>query len=89
LRASRAGAKFTTLLTEGACQSSLREWSAAEQRAAERHGPGDRQVAEALLLCAGCPVQDLCAEWARLDKYSGLAAGQLWDDGKRMRWLPW
>ena len=32
--------------------------------------------------CAGCPLMVSCAEWARGEKYTGLAAGASWHRGQ-------
>lgn len=34
-------------------------------------------------MCGSCPVRDLCEVWAATEKYSGLAAGHAWVNGRR------
>lgn len=36
----------------------------------------------AMEMCRECPVVGLCRQWAEVDRYTGLAAGQAWTAGK-------
>lgn len=85
---SRSGAGLARQLGAGACRSSWLTWTAAEARAASRQGINQPEVATALGMCSECPVRRVCADWARLDRYTGLAAGRLWQDGQPVRWPP-
>lgn len=37
----------------------------------------------ALQMCAGCPVLELCDQWAEVEQYTGLAASYAWVNGRR------
>lgn len=34
--------------------------------------------------CAECPVIDLCEQWVKADRYTGLAAGTAYSDGREI-----
>ncbi len=60
------------------------QWSAweAAHAAAPTNEAKAAAAAPALVLCRrGCPEVQLCAERARVDSYTGLAAGDAWTDG--------
>jgi hypothetical protein len=58
-----------------------------EQEAAHAAARTAEAAAEAarpaLELCNGCPGRRACADWARLDKYTGLADGAVYVNGER------
>lgn len=61
-----------------------REWMTAPDRDAAK------AAAEPLVrLCGECHAQADCALWARMDGYSGIAAGSAWVNGvpRRTSWL--
>lgn len=56
----------------------------AEQEANHRSATSDATAAEpALRLCARCPLQSACADWAVTFAYTGLAAGAAYRRGRR------
>lgn len=76
--------KLSLQLLSGNCVNYPKLWNdcetahlnATKARAAQ-------QAAElAFQLCQDCPVRDRCQEWATVDRYTGLAAGQVWVDGQ-------
>ncbi len=48
-------------------------------------GPATRQLDEAKRICAGCPVQSLCLEWAVLARIDYGVWGGLSEDERRCR----
>jgi WhiB family redox-sensing transcriptional regulator len=48
-------------------------------------GPATRQLDEAKRICAGCPVQSLCLEWAVLARIDYGVWGGLREDERRCR----
>lgn len=69
------------------CRGQRDLWNACERAYLEAENPAAAgQVADgALLLCDECPVLDWCAAWAAVDRYTGLAAGAAWTNGRRRR----
>ncbi len=69
------------------CKSEPRLWSQAEAgwRRASTNAEAALAAAPAFALCSECPISDACAEWARTDRYTGLAAGLSWTRGKAHR----
>lgn len=49
--------------------------------AAETYQDAQQHLQACRDLCEDCPVLDPCAERARLDRYTGLAAGTAWRNG--------
>ncbi|GAA1436022.1 hypothetical protein GCM10009616_34790 [Microlunatus lacustris] len=70
-------------LDRAACREEQALWDAQEcaHEAAETAGEARQAADSALALCVGCPVSQLCAAWAEVDQYTGLAAGQAWVNG--------
>jgi hypothetical protein len=77
-------------LREAACKNQSAFWNAQEAV----HGAAETQAAARVAawplveVCHGCPVVQLCAEWASVDRYTGIAAGAAWVNG-RQRPLHW
>lgn len=71
-------------LERAACREQQALWDAQEcaHEAAETSIEAVRAAEPALAVCAGCPIPQLCAAWAEVDEYTGLAAGQAWVNGK-------
>lgn len=72
------------LVSNGNCATSGTGWNQAEQQYLVAKNAEEAAQASGMVLgmCAGCPVIDECAQWARTDRYTGLAAGQSWIRGK-------
>lgn len=68
------------------CAEAEREWSVAEDQYRSATGGAKAQAAAAsvLWMCDGCPVLDACRRWAIADRYSGLAAGAIFNDGREV-----
>ncbi len=71
-------------LVAAACGERSSTWNRQEQlHEAATTQPSARAAATPLLeICATCPIISECATWARLDEYTGIAAGTAWVDGK-------
>lgn len=72
-------------LGSASCRGKRDLWNNHERaylEAASRCAAADAAEA-ALLLCDECPVADLCSAWAAVDKYTGLAGGAAWVNGRR------
>lgn len=70
-----------------ACKGRGLWWSRREaDHAGARTPEAARAAAQpALAICdrdGGCPMRDLCGEWARVASYTGLAAGAVFDHGQ-------
>lgn len=72
-------------IREAQCEGLSRSWSdwEAAHAAAITSDQAAAAAAPAVALCAGCAEVDRCAERARLDLYTGLAAGSAWVNGVR------
>ena len=70
-------------LDGAACREQGELWAAQEaaHKSAEGQPAAAAAAAPLLALCARCPVVPLCAQWAQVDAYTGVAAGQAWVDG--------
>jgi len=72
-------------LRDAACKEKRDLWNAGE---ATMEATEDRAealaAAEPLLeVCwSGCLVRDACREWARIDRYTGVAGGEVVHNGK-------
>ncbi len=76
--------QLTAQIVDAACDGMGEQWSAweAAHAAAPTNEAKAAAAAPALVLCRrGCPEVQLCAERARVDSYTGLAAGDAWTDG--------
>ncbi len=84
-REARAQELAVHLAWNGACREDRQLWGVAERDHASATTKWTARVAAApaVELCAGCPVLTVCANWAETDRYTGLAAGTAWIDGKR------
>ena len=59
-------------------------WNALEANTPWQGGVGApvwRAVAQIRPLCAACPALQACANWAALERYTGYAAGTLYQEG--------
>jgi hypothetical protein len=79
-------------LHAAACRGQLEPWNDGEYLHAMALTQGEARTAAAPLLavCAQCPVQPECRDWAQVDKYTGIAAGSAWADGVQApaHWVP-
>ncbi len=68
-----------------ACKAMSAWWVSCEiEHAAARSVVEARAAAmQVVELCGECPVRDLCETWAFTEKYSGLAAGHAWVNGRK------
>lgn len=84
------GQSQSRLLTDAACQSKSVLWGRAEKAILDEDLPWpDRclEAEEALRLCDSCPLSGgngVCATWAELERYDGLAAGAYYRNGRRI-----
>lgn len=71
-------------LDQAACRDQHALWDAQERAHEAAATPVDavNAAGPALAVCAGCPVSPLCAVWAEIDEYTGLAAGGVWVNGE-------
>ena len=71
-------------LVAAACKELRALWDQHEQAhaTAATHEEARRSAAPLLKVCAACPVTVACREWARIDGYTGIAAGQAWRNGE-------
>lgn len=69
-----------------ACDGKHQLWGRQEAAHAAATTQTDARAAAAplLRLCATCPLHAVaaCADWARKDQYTGIAAGSAWQVGK-------
>lgn len=74
----------TANLRRAACKDQKMLWNDVEAavEAATSQDEKEQAAAPARELCLSCPVLEACEEWARIDKYTGVAAGQVWRNGK-------
>lgn len=72
------------LVSEGNCAVPGTGWNAAEiSHATAPSNAAAAQAADSVLsMCIDCPVLSECAQWASIDRYTGLAAGSSWIRGK-------
>ena len=72
------------LVTQGNCAVPDNGWDAAEAAyASARNNLAAAAAAETVLWrCEECPVAGECAQRAKIDRYTGLAAGSAWIRGK-------
>lgn len=72
------------LAVTGQCRFDARLWLAGEQAHANAPSPAAARDAAAPLvaLCAQCPVCRMCGQWAIVDRYTGIAAGWAWKNGR-------
>jgi hypothetical protein len=72
-------------LRAASCRGQRDLWNTHERAYLEaERGDAAAEAAEgALLLCDQCPVLDRCAAWAAVDRYTGLAGGAGWINGRR------
>lgn len=68
-----------------ACKGESAWWTSCENdfETAQTVAVARAASAGAVEMCSRCPVVDLCELWAFSGKYSGLAAGHAWVDGRK------
>lgn len=69
---------------QGACKGQSVLWSDCETKHLQAATKAEAAAAAepVMEMCAECPVVGLCRQWAEVDRYTGLAAGQAWTAGK-------
>lgn len=82
-REARAQELAEFLAWNGSCREQRQVWGVAERDhgAAMTKWTARVAAAPAIEMCTGCPALAHCAEWAEIDRYTGLAAGKAWIDG--------
>lgn len=77
--------RLANSLPTAACHGRAQWWAMKEaEYAAARTARERSYVARPVFtLCAGCPVLLQCAEWAEVYRYTGLAAGAAYRDGRK------
>jgi len=72
-------------LRAASCRGQRDLWNTHERAylEAESRDAAAEAAEGALLLCDECAVLDRCAAWAAVDKYTGLASGAAWVNGRR------
>jgi hypothetical protein len=74
----------TALITGAACKGRGLWWSQQEATHAQATTGADAAAAttDAFAVCGGCTQVDLCRQRAELDRYTGLAAGGVFLNGR-------
>ena len=74
-------------LTAAQCRDLTLHWATleADYRAAASPTEAQQHLDASRLICDGCPVAEPCAERARLDRYTGIAAGTGYTNGRAHR----
>ncbi len=74
VRAAQASAR----LDRARCVGREAEWAEGEQRWTEARSVDEALTAAAPLIeiCQACPVLAACAQWAEIDRYTGVAGGR-------------
>jgi hypothetical protein len=76
-------------LRGAACAGRAELWNAGEAQLRACSGPDRDGPAVAIMrLCEGCPVLQVCGQWARAEGYTGFAAGTTWVNGRAGVALP-
>lgn len=72
-------------LRAASCRGQQDLWNSHERAylEAESRDAAAEAAEGALLLCDECAVLDRCAAWAEIDRYTGLAGGAGWTNGRR------
>lgn len=84
VRTARAQEASAQIALDAACGGMASMWNALEANSPWQGGVGApvwRAVAKIQPLCAACPVLADCANWATLERYTGFAAGTLYQEG--------
>ena len=88
LRASRdiIARHLARTLLDAACAEHARWWTQweAAHNAAISPETRDEAARPAFALCGRCDALDVCAAWAEIDTYTGLAAGAAYRKGSRV-----
>lgn len=76
--------QVTALIKNAACKDRGRWWSQQEatHAAADNSDTAAAATADAFAVCARCTQVDLCRQRAELDRYTGLAAGTVFLNGR-------
>jgi len=77
--------QIAAAITDPACDGQWKWWSEQEAMHARATTSAEAAAAAgpAMMLCSICPEQQRCARRAELDRYTGLAAGAAYCNGKR------
>lgn len=75
---------YTAAIENAACKDTGTWWTQQEAAHAAARTADDAADATraAFALCSMCPDKGLCAARAEADRYTGLAAGQVWLNGR-------
>lgn len=68
----------------GNCKGMGTYWAHQEAQWMNAKTKADAQRAcqELLSVCDGCPVRSLCARWAQIERFTGVAGGLIWQNGR-------
>lgn len=79
------------VVADGACKELTTRWTQWEvaYTATQSHAGRSAALVEPLRVCSDCPVVGECAEIAELTRYTGLAAGGPYTDGRRVPRSQW
>ncbi|MCK5890242.1 MAG: hypothetical protein P1U38_02960 [Aeromicrobium sp.] len=71
-------AEASSRLSQASCVGRELEWAEGEQVWTEARSIEEALAAAAPLIeiCQGCPVRAACAQWAEIDRYTGVAGGR-------------
>lgn len=74
----------TAQIEDAACKGKGLWWSRQEatHAAASTSAEAESATVDAFEICAGCTQVDLCRQRAELDRYTGLAAGSVFLNGR-------
>lgn len=86
-RARRRASALAASIDDAACGGLGEWWSTQEARLRDTYSltQAEAAAAAALDLCRHCPEVAACAELARVGRYSGLAAGDIYVAGRPRR----
>lgn len=76
---------YRSLAQTPSCSGQGAAWTEAERRyeLAQSAEQAAEIASSVLHQCHDCPALSLCEQWAKVDRYTGLAAGHAWRDGRR------
>lgn len=71
-------------LRRAACKDQGSLWNEVEAdvEGASTRAAEHRAAEPAFRVCDDCPMIAACERWAGMDRYTGVAAGQVWRNGK-------
>jgi len=72
-------------LADANCAGAAGQWAQweAEHHRASTSLQAAAAVRAAAALCRDCPALAACADWAEPEQYTGLAAGTMYENGRR------